>query len=57
MSNSRSNRRMIAENTLKLLERGFFENKENELVDLKIPQKLAEQNTKVYTPLRSINSK
>lgn len=48
---------MIAENTLKLLERGFFENKENELVDLKIPQKLAEQNTKVYTPLRSINSK
>lgn len=53
MSNSRSNRRMIAENTLTLLERGFFENKEGELIDIKSIQKRAEQNTKVYNPLMS----
>lgn len=53
MSKSRSNRRQIAENTLSILKQGFFETSTKVKIEISKAQKLAENQTKVYTPQES----
>lgn len=50
MSTNRSNRRVIANDTLACLEKGHYTNPEGKLVALATAQKYAQQQTQLYTP-------
>ncbi|HFA49667.1 MAG TPA: TIGR02452 family protein [Bacteroidetes bacterium] len=47
---NRNKRRVIAEDTLYILDKGFFETPNGEIIDIKETQSLAENNTIVYSP-------
>lgn len=48
--NNREQRKKIAEDTLKILERGYFETPSGKRVDISIIQEKAESGTKLYKP-------
>lgn len=51
--NQKTQRRLIAEETLYILEKGFFENRQGKKIDITAAQEYAEQNTILYTPAMS----
>lgn len=48
--NNREQRKLIAQDTLKILEQGFYQTSSGERIDIASRQKHAETNTKLYTP-------
>lgn len=48
--NNRTKRKLIAEDTLKILEQGFFKNAQDETINIEGLQAKAEENTRVYRP-------
>lgn len=53
--NNRGIRKKIAEETLEILERGFYENSKGERIEIRELQEMAEKLTKLYTPDESDN--
>lgn len=48
--NNRDARKQIAEDTLQILQQGYFKTPKGETIDIRTTQQFAEDNTKVYTP-------
>lgn len=48
--NNREQRKLIAQDTLKILEQGFYQTPLGEKIDISLQQKNAETNTKLYSP-------
>ena len=48
--NNREKRRLIAQDTLKILEQGYFKTPQGETINIKTQQAFAEENTILYTP-------
>ena len=51
--NNREKRKHIAEDTLKILEQGYFQSPNGQTISIKEAQAVAVQNTLIYTPIMS----